>query len=77
MELAILFVQFRVNSWTGFLSAKTNYADDYAVSTGSVSDRVSSHTAVEIARTETRSLPVPVLTPIIAFDTRSPRTRRV
>jgi hypothetical protein len=36
--------------------------DDYAVSTGSGSDRVSIHTTVESVWTITRSLPLPVLT---------------
>ena len=36
--------------------------DDYAVSTGSGSDRVSIHVTVEFVRTITRTLPLPVLT---------------
>jgi len=35
---------------------------DDGVSTGSGSDRVSTHATVEIAKTVTRSLPLPVLT---------------
>ena len=35
---------------------------DYAVSTGSDSDRVAIHATVDFARTMTRSLPLPVLT---------------
>jgi len=42
-------------SWLAFVSNE--------VSTGSDSDRVSTHAPVEICKTVNRSLPLPVLTP--------------